>query len=300
MQATSPTPPIDPQSQAARLDAEMEPRNVLEQVMDFLLDPARLTQFALGILAALLILVIGWGLAKFLRRRLSSGGPLSRRINPTLRPVVASAAYYIVIALTLFAVLVQIGVPAASLIAVFGAAGLAVGLALKDTLGNVASGIMLLSLRPLDIDEYIATPDFEGTVNEIGLFATTLTNREGVAIFVPNAKVWDARIINYGRLATRKFIVDIGVGYGTDLRKAIKLGIDTLTGHDYVVTEPKGPECYVEKFGDSAIGLSFRGHVENSDYLDKASELRTSLKEALDEAGVEIPFPQRVVTQKAG
>jgi len=274
--------------------------STFDQALAFLLDPQRLTEFALGILAALVILIFGWLFAKFARKRLGGTGPIARKINPTLRPVISTATYYLIIALTLFATLVEVGVPATSLIAVFGAAGLAIGLALKDTLANVASGIMLLSLRPLDVNEYIATPNFEGTVKEIGLFATTLTNRDGVAIFVPNAKVWDGRIINFGRLPTRKFIVDIGVSYDTNLREAIQLGLDTLTSHDFVITEPNPPECYVETFADSSINLSFRGMVENVEYLKRASELRTSLKEALDSAGMEIPFPQRVVKNIQG
>ena len=278
---------------------DMSAAGAIDEIKDFLLDPARLTEFALGLAAAFAILIIGWLLAKFVRRRFRRPGNIISRVNPTLRPVMGSAIYYLILALTLFAFLVELGVPATSLIAVFGAAGLAIGLALKDTLANVASGVMLLSLRPLDINEYVATPDFEGTVKEIGLFATTLTNRDGVAIYVPNSKVWDGRIINYGRLPTRKFIVNIGVGYDTNLREAIQLGLDTLAAHDYVIKEPPA-ECYVEEFADSSINLSFRGMVENDKYLEKASELRTSLKEALDAAGMEIPFPQRVVTTKVG
>ena len=285
-------------SSADEAVTDMSATRALDEVKDFLLDPARLTEFALGLLAAFAILVVGWLIARFVRKRFRKPGRFVSKVNPTLRPVVGSAIYYVIIALTLFAFLVELGVPATSLLAVFGAAGLAIGLALKDTLANVASGVMLLSLRPLDINEYVATPDFEGTVKEIGLFATTLTNRDGVAIFVPNSKVWDGRIINFGRLPTRKFIVNIGVAYDTNLRDAIQLGLDTLNAHDYVLKDPPA-ECYVEQFADSSINLTFRGMVENTDYLAKASELRTSLKEALDSAGMEIPFPQRVVINKA-
>ena len=289
-----------PETTPAAEDTPQSVFGVLEGMRDFILDPQRLSEFALGLAGAFLILILGWLLAKFLRRRLRRPGRVLSKINPTLRPVLASGVYYVVLALTLFAFLVELGVPRTSLIAVFGAAGLAIGLALKDTLANVAAGVMLLSLRPLDVGEYIATPDFEGTVQEIGLFATTLTNRDGVAIYVPNNKVWEGRIINFGRLPTRKFIVDIGVGYDTDLKEAVRVGLESLRSHDYVLSERFPPECYVEKFGDSAISLSFRGVVENSEYLKRASELRTHLKEALDSAGMEIPFPQRVMTIKEG
>jgi small conductance mechanosensitive channel len=134
---TAPTVPSEAGTEAAPF---------YEQVKTILLDPARLTDVALGICAAIAILIIGWIVARSVRRRFRKPGHWLRKINPTLRPVLASGAFYIIMALTLFATLVQLGVPATSLIAVFGAAGLAIGLALKDTLSNVASGIMLLSL----------------------------------------------------------------------------------------------------------------------------------------------------------
>jgi small-conductance mechanosensitive channel len=136
-------------------------------------------------------------------------------------------------------------------------------------------------------------------VTEIGLFATTLTNKDGVAIYVPNAKVWDDRILNYGRLPRRKFSVNIGVAYDTDLRQAVRLGLESLNAHDFVLTDELAPECYVDSFGESAVNLSFRGWVENENYATRASELRTTLKEALDKAGMEIPLPQRVVINKS-
>jgi len=285
-------------SDGAQAVTEMNTRSSFEQAKDFLFDPERLTQFALGIFAAFIILIFGWLIARSVRKRFRKPGDWLGRINPTLRPVLASGAFYVIMALTLFATLVQLGVPATSLIAVFGAAGLAIGLALKDTLSNVASGIMLLSLRPIDVGEYIGAPSFEGSVTEIGLFATTLTNKDGIAIYVPNAKVWEDRILNYGRLPRRKFSVNIGVAYDTDLRKAVAVGLESLAGHHFVLTDDLAPECYVDSFGDSAINLSFRGWVENKDYTARASELRTALKEALDKAGMDIPLPQRVVTTK--
>lgn len=254
-----------------------------------------LIQICLNVCSAVGILIVGWVLAKWFQRRLN-GSKLSRnRIDPTLRPVVASSIFYLIIAMTIYAFLTKLGVPAHSLLAVFGAAGLAIGLALKDTLSNIAAGVMLLVLRPLRVSEFVETPAFTGTVLEIGLFATTIRNIEGVMIFVPNSQVWAQRLMNYGRNEDRKFIEVIGVSYDTDLRKAQALLLKTMESAEGLITEPTGPECYVTGFGDSAINISCRCIIPPDVWLKRSSDLRIALKSALDDAGIEIPFPQRVL-----
>ena len=254
--------------------------------------------FELGInmLGALAILIVGWIIARWIQGRLRRTRVVGmNRVDPTLRPVIASLAFYTIIAMTIYAFLSRLGVPAHSLLAVFGAAGLAIGLALKDTLGNIAAGVMLLFLRPLKIGEFVDTPNFVGVVDEIGLFSTTVKNLEGVYVFVPNSQVWNARLINFGRHTKRKLIMDIGVAYDTDLEKARQILLDTMEANPLLIKDPTPPECYVMNFGDSAITLSSRCWLPASDWLKTASEQRIALKAALDKAGIEIPFPQRVL-----
>ena len=257
-----------------------------------------LLSMGLNAVSAFGILIVGWIVAKWLRRRLLGSKLSQNRIDPTLRPVLSSTVFYVVVAMTLYAFMTKLGVPAHSLLAIFGAAGLAIGLALKDTLSNIAAGVMLLVLRPLRVGEFIETPNFIGTVIEIGLFATTIKNMEGLFIYVPNGQVWAQRLLNYGRHTERKFIETIGVSYDTDLKQAQALLLDVMKNADSVQSTPTEPECYVMNFGDSAITLSCRCWLAPDNWLHRASNMRLDLKAALDNANIEIPFPQRVLHTK--
>lgn len=254
--------------------------------------------FAMSAAAALVILIVGWLLAKILRRTMRKPSFGGKRLDTTLRPILASAVFYVIIAMTLYAFLIKLGVPAQSLLAVFGAAGLAIGLALKDTLSNVASGVMMLTLRPLQVGEFVEGPNATGTVTEVGLFATTLKNPEGIFIYIPNRQMWVNRVQNFNRHTERKLLVDIGVGYGTDLPRAQDIVIKTLSALADVKDGPTPPECFVMSFGDSAVNLSCRCWLPADNWLARASEARVAIKTALDKAGIEIPFPQRVLTMK--
>jgi small conductance mechanosensitive channel len=253
----------------------------------------------LTVTAALAILILGWLIAKVVRRGLQNPKFGGSRIDATLRPVLASSIFYVIIAMTIYAFLTKLGIPSSSLLAVFGAAGLAIGLALKDTLSNIASGVMMLTLRPLQVGEFIDTPNAIGTVQEIGLFATSIKNMEGLFIYVPNSQVWQARVTNFGRHTERRLTVDIGVGYETDLEKAQAILLDVMRANPLVQELPTPPECYVMAFGDSAITLSSRCWLPAADWLKNTSDIRIAMKQALDKSGIEIPFPQRVVTTKA-
>jgi len=207
-----------------------------------------LLNFAMNIAAALVILFIGLLIARWMRRRLRSSKVGTAHIDATLRPVIATSVFYVIIAMTIYAFLTKLGVPATSLLAVFGAAGLAIGLALKDTLSNIAAGVMLLVLRPLQVGEFVDTSAYAGTVQEIGLFATTLKNLEGLYIYVPNSEVWRNRLQNFARHS-----------------------------------EPISCRCWLPA----------------DNWLYRASNLRIAIKTALDKEGIEIPFPQRVVTTRS-
>jgi len=249
---------------------------------------------------AFAILIIGWIIARALRRKIRKPSFGPRNFDKTLRPVIASAVFYVVLAMAVYAFLAKLGVPATSLLAVFGAAGLAIGLALKDTLSNIASGVMLLVLRPLQVGEFVDTSGYAGTVIEIGLFATTLKNSEGIYIYVPNREVWRNRLQNFARHTERKFIENIGVGYDSDLQKTKELLLNVMRSTSDIMNLPTPPECYVMNFGDSAITVSCRCWLPADNWLLRASNLRIAIKEALDKEGIDIPFPQRVVTTKAG
>jgi small conductance mechanosensitive channel len=256
--------------------------------------------FLLGLgknfIAALIILITGFIVSKWIRNRIRKSSIGGTHLDATLKPVVASVIYYLILALTLYAVLIKLGVPPTSLIAVFGGAAIAIALALKDTLANIASGLMLLFLRPLSVGEYVDLGSSAGTVTEVGLFSTTLKTADGIFQFVPNSTVWNTRIQNFGRHQIRRFTLSVGVGYDTDLRAAQKIILDVLETADHITTDaPSPPEAFVMSFGDNAIQYECRVWLPADVWLQRSSELRIQIKEALDNAQIEIPFPQRVV-----
>lgn len=253
---------------------------------------------AMTVSAAFAILIVGWILAGVFRATLSKPGFARGKLDATLRPVLASTVFYLIMAMTLYAFLTKLGIPSTQLLAVFGAAGLGIALALKDTLSNIAAGVMMLTLRPLEVGDLVDTPNALGTVTEIGLFSTSIRNTEGVYIYIPNSQVWAARVQNFGRHTERKLIVDIGVAYDADLRETQAVMLDAMRALPDVKGDPTPPECYVMNMGDSAITLSARCVLPADNWLARASDGRIALKEALDKAGIEIPFPQRVVSMK--
>ncbi len=251
-----------------------------------------------NVISAILIFIAGMMVGRWVQRRIRQS-KIGSHLDATLKPVVASSLFYVIAAMTIYAVLIKLGVPASSLIAIFGAAGLAIGLSLKDTLSNIASGIFLLLLRPIKVGEFVDLPNTSGTITEIGLFATTLKTAEGLYQYVPNSKVWEGRIQNYARNSTRQFRLDIGVSYDTDLRRAQSVIIETLTAAaDRVLDAPTPPEAFVMNFGDSAVNFNCRVWLPSDKWFARSSALRIDIFEALGQANIEIPFPQRVVTMK--
>lgn len=254
-----------------------------------------------NLFSAILILIVGITLGRWVQKRIRRSKLGGAHLDATLKPVLASAIFYVIIAMTLYAVLIKVGVPPSSLIAVFGAAGLAIGLSLKDTLSNIASGLFLLVLRPIKVGEFVDLPNTSGGVIEIGLFATTLKTAEGMYQYVPNSKVWEGRIQNYARHSKRQLRIDIGVSYDTDLRRAQSLILDILNAApDRILDESiSPPEVFVMNFGDSAIDLNCRVWLPSDRWFHRASDLRIEIFEALGKANIEIPFPQHVVTMKS-
>jgi small conductance mechanosensitive channel len=249
---------------------------------------------------AIFILVLGWLVAGFVRRtinRINLPGA-SEAATRTVRPVLAAVCSYIIILCSIYAALTKLGIPTGGLLAAFGGAALAIGLALQSTLSNIASGVMLLVLHPIRVGEYIETPVSNGTVLRIGLFSTTLKNIEGVTIYVPNSEIWKARIQNFARHETRRLFVDIGVGYDTDLPQAQTLLVAAMSENPHVDKNLLPPECFVTSFGESAINLSCRCWLPATEWAKNTSDIRIALKQALDQANIEMPLPQRVVTHK--
>lgn len=251
----------------------------------------------INILAGIGTLIIGFWLsgraAKFIRVQT---GKISR-VDPTLTPILASIARYAGLILTFVVALGQFGIQTTSIIAVLGAAGLAIGLALQGTLSNVAAGIMLLLLRPFGVGDWIEANGISGTVQEIGLFATQIDTFENVYISVPNSSIWSSIIINHSRHNIRRMDIDIGIGYESDLDVA-EQALMSLCADERIHKTP-APVFLVVAYGDSAITVRLRLYANYSDYFQLNWDLNRRLKSALETHNIEIPFPQLVVSRKA-
>jgi len=248
---------------------------------------------SVNILAGLGTIIIGFWLSSkasgMVRKQMST----LQRVDKTLAPILASIIRYAGFILTLVVALGQFGVQTTSIIAVLGAAGLAIGLALQGTLSNVASGIMLLLLRPFSVGDWIETNSISGTVREIGLFATQIDTFDNIYITVPNSSIWSATIINNSRHKIRRMDLDIGIGYDSDLNKVEK-ALMTLTKDKRILSDPE-PQFLVVDYADSAILVRLRLYAQYEDFFALNWDLKRRLKPLLDSHNIEIPFPQRVV-----
>ncbi len=252
-----------------------------------------LAGWGLKVLGALVVLFIGRQVAKGIRRGIRAA--LERgKTDATLVPFISSLAYYLVLAFVVIAVLGMVGIQTASIIAVLGAAGLAVGLALQGTLSHFASGIMLLVFRPFKQGDYIQAAGVSGTVDAVGVFTTSLTTPDNVAIVIPNSSVWGATIRNYATHATRRLDMVLGIGYADNIGTAIDTINRVLQAEARILPEP-APVVAVDELADSSVNLVVRPWCKREDYWQLRCDLTRALKEELERAGCSIPFPQRDV-----
>ena len=248
--------------------------------------------YGVDIVGAIVLLIIGWTVAGWIRRVVRHALERVPRMDETLKPFLAKLVWYVVMVFVLVAVLNQFGVQTTSIITILGAAGLAIGLALQGTLANVASGVMLLFLRPFNIGDYVDAGGIAGTVVEIGLFNTEIKTRKGLCLIVPNKIIWDSPITNFNRNPTRRFDITVGISYGDDVNGAIDLLMGLLEGDEHVLDDPE-PLVVVEELGDSAVNINLRAWTRAEDFWPAVWDLNKAIKVELEAAGYSIPFPQR-------
>ncbi|MEC7521181.1 MAG: mechanosensitive ion channel domain-containing protein [Myxococcota bacterium] len=253
-----------------------------------------LGEYGFDFLGAILILVLGWMLAAFFAGRVRKLAEKSGKIDATLIPVLTKMVRLGLLALVIVAALDKVGVDTASLFALVGAAGLAIGLALKDTAADIAAGIALLILRPFNIGEAVEIGSSSGTVEEIGIFQTRLTSFDGVPLVLNNSRVRTSEIKNYSRSATRRIEWTVGIDYGADIDAAMKILLDTVTQEARVLAEP-APVIDVTNLGDSSVDILVRVWCNAPDFFATKLALGRQMKQALDAAGIGIPFPQREI-----
>ena len=244
------------------------------------------------ILISLAIMIAAWVIGKWLQNRVAS----AKRLDATLSSFLGGFAKYVVLALAVIMVLGQFGVQTASLLAVLGAAGLAIALALQGTLGNVASGLMLLLIRPFSVDEVIHVSGLFVKIRSLGLFGTECTTVDGVDVFIPNSQIWNGEIQNYSRAVERRQDLDVGIGYDDNIDTAIKLIQKIVDKQDSILkAEGKEPVIFVKAFGASSVDLVVRFWCEPADFIGAKSDLFRSIKTAFDKEGITIPYPIRTL-----
>jgi small conductance mechanosensitive channel len=267
---------------------ENTPEELIEQIAPMAID------LGASVLSALLLVIVGWIVAGWAHRGVRRGLGRIERMDPTLAAVVASVVRYFVLITLLIMVLAQFGVQTTSILAALGALGLAVGLALQGTLANIASGVMLLFLRPFGVGDYVNANGHEGTIEEIGLFTTEMTTFDGIYQTVPNSGLWGGCIINYTRNPTRRHDIVIGIHYADDIDQAQQVLLDVLHADERVLADPV-PLILVRELADSSVNLGMRFWTSADTFWPANFELRKQAKLALDRAGITIPFPQRDV-----
>ncbi|AYR21742.1 mechanosensitive ion channel family protein [Alcaligenes faecalis] len=269
----------------------------MEKLQTWMTEFPAVVAIALNVVIALLILIIGWWLSAVAGRAIKRMAARSARVDPTIVPMAQSVTVWTIRVFVLIAVLARFGVQTASIIAVLGAAGLAVGLALQNTLQNIAAGIMLLMLRPLRAGEFVSVVGKgDGTVQEVGLFLSRFEQVDGIQFTLPNSLIWGNPIINYSRNATRRLDFGVGVRYGDDLDLAIKLLQDLLNDHPQVLKDP-APVVMVMEYKDSVITVNLRAWISSADFWDARFDLFRRAVQVLNQAGLQTPVPVREIVQ---
>jgi small conductance mechanosensitive channel len=251
-----------------------------------------------GALTALLILIAGWIVSKWVHRLLLKVC-LRRQVDEALARFAASIAQYLIIAAAVIAALGKVGIESTSFIAILGAAGLAVGFALQGSLSNFASGVLMLLFWPVDIGQLVTVAGHTGVIEEIGLFATTLGTPDNETIIIPNAKITDDSIVNYAKKGNIRANVSIGVAYGTDITLAMQVISKACGAADLVLADP-APSVAFAGFGSSSLDLLARPWSLPNDYPAMQHNVRIEIYNALANSGIEIPFDQIVVHQATG
>ncbi|GAA4960050.1 mechanosensitive ion channel family protein [Algibacter aquimarinus] len=254
--------------------------------------------YGLKILGAVVIWIIGsWAIKKIIKttKKIMS----KRDYDESLQKFLLNLLGWILKIVLIVVVLGTVGVETTSFAAILAAAGLAIGLALQGSLGNFAGGVLIMIFKPFKIGDLIEAQGEIGVVKEIEIFTTKLTGLSNREIIIPNGSLSNGNIINYTTEGTRRVDLVFGVGYDSDIKKTKEVLMNVLTSHPKVLKEP-APTVNVSELADSSINFAVRPWSTADDYWDVYFGITEDVKEALDKAGIEIPYPHQVEIQKKG
>jgi small conductance mechanosensitive channel len=250
--------------------------------------------WATNVLLAVFILIIGVFIANKVNNLICKTGEKYQKLDDTLFRFFGSVGKYIMLAFVAIAVLNRFGVQTASIVALLGAAGLAVGLALQGTLSNLAAGVMLLIFRPYKVGHFIEAAGRFGNVQEIDLFTTILKTFDNQQIIIPNSQIWGNQIINHSHHGVRGVDMHFGVAYKENTDVVRKIIDSVLENHAHILKDP-APFVEVETLNDSSVDFLVRPFCEGEHYFDILYSVPELIKKALDAEGIEIPFPHRKI-----
>ena len=265
--------------------------NYIDQAKIFLATKG--VDFGITLLKAFLVAFIGWQIVKFLSKAFESL-LIKKDIDPSLTVFLKSLIHNGLLILLIFSVLSTLGIEMTSFIAVLGAAGLAIGLALQGSLSNFAGGVLILVFKPFKVGDVIEAQGEIASVSEIQIFHTILKTYDNKTIILPNGNLYNNKIINYSTEPARKMQWIFGIGYNDDIDKAKRI-INDIVYADERVLDRETPYIYVDSLGDSSVNIRCRALVSNDDFWDVYLTKQEEVKKAFDKEGISIPFPQRDV-----
>ena len=260
----------------------------MEQVKTFITE--NLLELCVKFAVTLLIIVVGFLLTKLFMKLLRRG-KLFNKLDPSVRGFLDSALNILLKLIVVVAAITYAGVPMASVIALIGSMGVAIGLALQGGLSNVAGGVLILVNRPFKVGDFIKVGEFEGVVQEISLFYTTVRSYDGKKIVIPNGTVTSSVVVNNFAEETRRADLSFSVAYSSDIDLVKRVLLDTAKANGRVLADPE-PRAVMTEHADSALKFALRVWVKSEDFWEVQFELTEQVKKEFDRAGIEIPFPQ--------
>jgi small conductance mechanosensitive channel len=254
---------------------------------------AAVTYYGLKIVIAILVFIIGKWIAK-LCSKLTRRAMERAKVDTVLVGFLSNIVFYLLMIAVIITAVSQLGIQTTSFIAVLGAAGLAIGLALQGSLSNFSSGVLIILFRPFKIGDFVEAGGVTGVIDEIGILVTHMHTPDNKGIIVPNSQVMGAHIVNYNAHENRRCDMVFGIGYGDDIDKAKGILMDILNSDERVLKDP-APAVTVSELGDSSVNFNVRPWVNASDYWGVYFDTHEAVKKRFDAEGVSIPFPQRDV-----
>lgn len=273
---------------------EMEQLNAYQEYLKKGLD--YIMEFLPNLITAAIILLVGLWIIRIINKavhRFFERKDYDLTLETFLQSLIKNGLKLLLFVL----VVMQLGVPGSSLVAMVGAAGLAIGLALQGSLANFAGGVLILLFKPFKVGDFISAQGVDGTVKEISIFTTKLNTFGNQVAIIPNGQLSNNNIINFNAENTRRNKIDVGIGYGSNIKKAKDILLEICAADERILKDP-APEVYVGALADSSVNLTLRFWAKNENFWAAHFNVMETLKMRFDEEGIEIPFPQRDIHMK--